>query len=83
MSGAAGVNNASSPSQQDGAEYLRNWEKPNERTFVRPGGYKFPPGTTKLITRQVLTASAASLPLNEAVNITEGAPESMEVDVAA
>lgn len=56
---------------KDGTEYLRNWEKPNARTYKRTTGYNFPPGTTKLITRQVVMPSAASLPLNE-VRLREG-----------
>jgi len=63
-----------------GKEYLRNWETPNARTYTRAKGYSFPPGTTKLATRAIPSASAASLPLFEAVRVTEGEPgaEAME-----
>ena len=60
-----------------GKEYLRNWETPNARTYTRAKGYSFPPGTTQLSTRTLPMASAASLPLFEAVTVTEG--DAMEV----
>ena len=60
-----------------GKEYLRNWETPNARTYTRAKGYSFPAGTTQLSTRTLPTASAASLPLFEAVTVTEG--DAMEV----
>ena len=56
-------------------EYLRNHETPNERTYVRSKGYDFPPGTTPLNRRNFMTATSATLPLNETVTISEGAPE--------
>ncbi len=60
---------------QSGVQYLRNHETPNERTYVRSKGYDFPPGTTQLNRRNFMTASSASLPLNETVIISEGSPE--------
>ncbi len=56
-------------------EYLRNHETPNERTYVRSKGYDFPPGSTPLNRRNFMTATSATLPLNETVIISEGAPE--------
>ena len=58
-------------------KYLRNHETPNERTYVRTKGYDFPPGTTQLNQRNFMTATSATLPLNEAVIISEGAPDQM------
>ena len=55
--------------------YLRNHETPNERTYARSKGYDFPPGTTPLNRRNFMTATSATLPLNETVIISEGAPE--------
>ena len=55
--------------------YLRNHETPNERTYARSKGYDFPPGTTPLNRRNFMTATSATLPLNETVTISEGAPE--------
>lgn len=55
--------------------HLRNHETPNERTYVRSKGYDFPPGTTVLNRRNFMTATSASLPLNEIVDISNGAPE--------
>lgn len=59
----------------DGVNYLRNHETPNERTYVRSKGYDFPPGTTQLNRRNFMTATSATLPLNETVIISDGAPE--------
>ena len=50
-------------------EYLRNHETPNERTYVRSKVYDFPPGTTPLNRRNFMTATSATLPLNETVII--------------
>ena len=33
---------------QEGTTYLRNWECPNERTYVSAKGFKFAPGTTRM-----------------------------------
>ena len=63
----------------DKVDYLRNYECPNERTYVRSKGYDFPPGTTVLNRRNFMTATAATLPVNKVVDIIDGAPE----DVAA
>jgi len=63
----------------DKVDYLRNYECPNERTYVRSKGYDFPPGTTVLNRRNFMTATAATLPVNQIVDIIDGAPE----DVAA
>lgn len=57
---------------KDGAEYLRNYDKPNPRTYVRRQAYTFPPGTTPVLRSKVT-------PLRDMVTVTEGA-ESMEVD---
>ena len=32
-----------------GKEYLRNYQKPNERTYVRQKGYAFERGTTEVL----------------------------------
>mmetsp|Transcript_7622 Transcript_7622/g.31428 ORF Transcript_7622/g.31428 Transcript_7622/m.31428 type:complete len:300 (+) Transcript_7622:220-1119(+) len=63
----------------DKVDYLRNYECPNERTYVRSKGYDFPPGTAVLNRRNFMTATAATLPVNQVVDIIDGAPE----DVAA
>ena len=63
---------------KEGVKYLRNHETPNERTYVRTKGYDFPPGTTQLNQRNFMTATSATLPLNETVIISEGAPDQME-----
>mmetsp|Transcript_21440 Transcript_21440/g.34696 ORF Transcript_21440/g.34696 Transcript_21440/m.34696 type:complete len:287 (+) Transcript_21440:281-1141(+) len=60
---------------KDGVKYLRNHETPNKRTYARTKGYDFPPGTTVLNRRNFMTATAATLPLNEIVDISNGAPE--------
>lgn len=60
---------------KDGVKYLRNYETPNERTYVRTKGYDFPVGTTVLNKRNFLTATAATLPINEVVDILDGPPE--------
>lgn len=57
---------------KDGAEYLRNYEKPNPRTYARRQAYTFPPGTTPVLRSKVT-------PLHNLVTVAEGA-ESMEVD---
>eukprot|EP00963_Diacronema_lutheri_P006669 scaffold585_cov330-Pavlova_lutheri.AAC.30 len=57
---------------KDGAEYLRNYEKPNPRTYARRQAYTFPPGTTPVLRSKVT-------PLHDLVTVAEGA-ESMEVD---
>ncbi|ACO65793.1 predicted protein [Micromonas commoda] len=59
----------------DKVDYLRNYECPNERTYVRSKGYDFPPGTTVLNRRNFMTATAATLPVNQIVDIIDGAPE--------
>jgi len=59
----------------DTVDYLRNYECPNERTYVRSKGYDFPPGTTVLNRRNFMTATAATLPVNQIVDIIDGAPE--------
>ncbi|EEH55796.1 uncharacterized protein MICPUCDRAFT_27663 [Micromonas pusilla CCMP1545] len=59
----------------DGVKYLRNHETPNERTYARSKGYEFPPGTTPLNRRNFTTATSATLPLNETVDIFVGTPE--------
>jgi len=64
-----------------GVKYLRNHETPNERTYVRSKGYDFPPGTTPLNRRNFMTATSATLPLNETVIISEGLPESPDAMV--
>lgn len=66
---------------KDGVKYLRNYETPNERTYMRTKGYDFPVGTTVLNKRNFYTATAATLPINEVVDILDGTPEdNMEVD---
>ena len=60
---------------KDGVKYLRNHETPNERTYTRTKGYDFPPGTTVLNRRNFMTATSATLPLNEVVDISNGTPE--------
>lgn len=60
---------------KDGVKYLRNHETPNERTYTRSKGYDFPPGTTVLNRRNFMTATSATLPLNEVVDISNGVPE--------
>ena len=50
-----------------GKEYLRNYEKPNQRTYTRSAGYTFPPGTTQINKRSVTIASSATIPLNETI----------------
>lgn len=57
---------------KDGAEYLRNYEKPNPRTYTRKQAYTFPAGTTPVLKSRII-------PLREMVSVSEGA-ESMEVD---
>lgn len=64
---------------KEGVKYLRNHETPNERTYVRTKGYDFPPGTTQLNRRNFMTATSATLPLNETVIISDGAPDQMEM----
>jgi len=59
----------------DTVDYLRNYECPNERTYVRSKGYDFPPGTTVLNRRNFQTATAATLPVNQIVDIIDGTPE--------
>ena len=51
---------------KDGTQYLRNWEKPNERTYRRQQGYPFPPGSTPLYHFKTPNATITSLPLNQA-----------------
>ena len=60
---------------KEGVKYLRNHETPNERTYVRSKGYDFPPGTTVLNRRNFQTATAATLPVNQIVDIIDGTPE--------
>jgi len=59
----------------DTVDYLLNYECPNERTYVRSKGYDFPPGTTVLNRRNFQTATAATLPVNQIVDIIDGTPE--------
>mmetsp|Transcript_18811 Transcript_18811/g.22551 ORF Transcript_18811/g.22551 Transcript_18811/m.22551 type:complete len:277 (-) Transcript_18811:348-1178(-) len=62
----------------DGLDYLRNYEMPNERTYVSARGFNFPPGTTPTVNKLV-TASCANLPppLETFVSVSEGV-EDME-----
>lgn len=55
-------------------EYLRNYETPNARTFVRPTGFTFARGETQISRRAVPTAAAASLAENSFESAAKGLP---------
>jgi len=57
----------------DGNKMLRNYDRPNERQFRKAGGYKFPRGSAKVL-------SKTFTPLTSLVTIeTEVKPSAMEV----
>jgi len=61
---------------KDGAEYLRNYDKPNPKTYQRKKPVAFPPGTAPVVYEKVMPVG---VPLS-AVVVTEGAPEGMDTD---
>jgi len=59
---------------KDGYTPLRNYDRPNERKFRKPDGYKFPRGTAKVLSQQFT-------PLSSLVTIaTEERPAAMQVE---
>jgi len=62
---------------KDGKDYLRNYECPNERTYVSARGFNFPAGTAKIVKRDIKTASCHHLPLNvgDFFKVSDGAQD--------
>lgn len=59
---------------KDGAEPHRNYSRPNLRTFRKPGGFKFPRGTSKVL-------SQSFTPISSLVDVeTTFTPAAMEVE---
>ena len=50
------------------AHYLRNFEIPQERTYIREQGYTFKNGTTILNKRNFQTATSATMESKKEIN---------------
>jgi len=58
---------------KDGYNQLRNYDRPNERKYRKPDGYKFPRGTAKVLSKEFV-------PLSSLVTVeTETVPAAMQV----
>eukprot|EP00898_Chlorokybus_atmophyticus_P004828 jgi/Chlat1/5346/Chrsp35S05207 len=61
----AGIFNDLGSGSNAGKEYLRNYEKPNPRTYMRTKGYEFPRGTTEVLSSQIKS-------FKQLVEVTDG-----------
>jgi len=66
---------------KDGKQYLRNYECPNQRTYVSKRGFSFPLGTTAVLKNDMITATS-DIRLADFCTVTEVTQDGEAMDIA-